>query len=103
MTGAIPAGPLAADRVGVARVLGVAEQRRVARPDGDAGDGDATDLGEHRRRVVAAPPARPGDDQHQVGFVGAAADLGRERVRVVRLDLAHQSAPRRADGTARRA
>jgi hypothetical protein len=48
----------------------VAEQRRVTGTDGDAGHRDATDLGEHRRRVIAAAPARPGDDQDQVGRGG---------------------------------
>jgi len=45
----------------------VAEQRRVTGADRDAGHRDAADLGEHRRRVVTAAPARSGDDEHQVG------------------------------------
>ena len=94
MTGAIPARPLAADRAALPGLLGVAEQRRVAGPDRHAGDGDAADLGEHGAGVVAAAPARPGDDQDQVGLVGAAADLGRQRVRVVGLDLAQLPGPR---------
>jgi hypothetical protein len=45
----------------------VAEQRRVTGSDRDAGHRDSADLGEHRRRVVTAAPARPRDDEHQVG------------------------------------
>jgi hypothetical protein len=87
MTGAIPAGLIVADRAVWPGCLACPSSA-----------GDAADLGEHGRRVVAAPPAGPGDDQHQVGFVGAAPDLGRQRVRVVRLDRAHQR--RRAELTA---
>ena len=63
--------------------LGVAEQRGMAGADGDAGHRDAADLGEYRGGVVAAPPARPGDDKHQVGLGRRAPKLGGQRVRVV--------------------
>ena len=56
----------------------------MAGADRDAGHGDAADLGEHGGRVVAAPPARPGDDQDQVGLAGRAPQLRRQGVRVVR-------------------
>ena len=83
--------------------LGVAEQRGMTGPDGDAGHRDAADLGEHRGGVVAAPPARPGDDQHQVRLGRRAPKLRGQRVRVVGHHGADQRAPRRAGGTARRA
>ena len=43
--------------------------------DRDARHRHAADLGEHRGGVVAAPAARPGDDQHQVGVGRRPAQL----------------------------
>jgi hypothetical protein len=64
--------------------LGVAEEGGMPGADRDARHRDAADLGEHGGGVVAAPPARPGDDEHQVRLGRRQAQLRRQRVRVVR-------------------
>src|SRR5215472_4816994 len=68
--------------------LDVAEQHRVAGPDGGSGHRHAPDLGEHRGGVIAAAAAGAGDDEHDVGLKRGPPDLGGERVGVVRLNPA---------------
>jgi hypothetical protein len=48
----------------------------VARPDGDAPDGQTAGPGDHGGRVIAAPGAGTRDDQHEVGGERGTADLG---------------------------
>jgi len=60
--------------------LCVAEQHWVARPDGDAVDGQAADLSEDGGEV-APSAAGAGDDEHEVGAACGFPDGGREDVR----------------------
>ena len=79
----------------------MAEQHRVAGPDGDAIDGQAADLSEDGGGEVAASAAGAGDDEHEVGAACGFPDGGREDVGVVGLhvgDDRHGAGLRRARG-----
>ena len=62
----------------------------MARPDGDAPDGEAASPGDHGGRVIAAPGAGARDDQHDVGGERGPPDLGGYRVRVIGLHVADE-------------